>query len=445
MSYNSKLIAASILSLGAMVTLSAADEQYAPKAIVQLPDGQSLKSFDISTLDPRIHTYALADRTNKSIDIIDTQFNVVVKQLHSDFVGRVADPGKASGPNGVIIVEHKDVWVADGPVLKGCPVAPATTPPCTVVTHSTVKVIDLETQKTKKVVDTGGQRRSDELCYNPRSDWVLVANDAPEDNYLTFIKEDTYETKKLRLDGKPGGATDPNTIDPKTHKPKPITANGIEQCVFNPRDGKFYLSLPDIGGGAGGHDGAVVRISEHPPFHVEKVFPIAAATGCQGPQGTVIGPAHQIGLGCGGTNSLIIDDRDGSTIKIVTGQGGTDEAWYDPGNNHYFFGQSAGVMGVEDAGPPPKADPPATTAVGSKNPAVDPHRNQVYVPVLAGAGTICSSNTDVFGHKGDDTKGCIAIYTAPSDKDDCLAEGEAVIAVNEEGDPEHRKVRCDRD
>jgi hypothetical protein len=176
-----------------------------------------------------------------------------------------------------------------------------------------------------------------------------------------------------------------------------------------------------------------VRISAHAPFHVEKVFPISSKlTGCFGPQGLTIGPDHQIALGCGGTNSLIIDDRDGSTIKVVAGEGGTDEAWYNPGNNHYFFARSgAAKLGVEDAGPPPSADPDAATAPGSHSVAADPVRNQVYVPIRGNRGVvppvsskICSSATDHFGHKGNDDLGCIAIYTAPRDEDDRRAEDE---------------------
>ena len=62
-----------------------------------------------------------------------------------------------------------------------------------------------------------------------------------------------------------------------------------------------------------------------------------------------VGPDHQLALGCGGANSLIMDDRDGSTIAVVTGEGVTDEVWYNPGNNHYFFARStAATLGVED-------------------------------------------------------------------------------------------------
>jgi hypothetical protein len=294
------------------------------------------------------------------------------------------------------------------------------------------------------VISTGGIRRADELCYNPRSDVVLVANDDPADNFIVFIGEDSFKVEgKIRFDG-----TDPNGAK--------LKADGIEQCAFNHRDGKFYLSLPDVGGGTNGvggstgHDGAVVRISGHAPFRVEAVFPIPASTGCLGPQGMAVGPAHQLALGCGGTNSLIIDDRNGGVIAVVAGQGGTDEDWYNPGGNHYYFARSTpAALGVEDAGPPPSGDPTVSTASGSHSVAADPIRNQVYVPIRGNAATttpgtskVCSSAKDVFGNPGNDSLGCIAVYTAPNDADDCVAEGAPVVRVNEDGDPEFLKGRC---
>ena len=413
------------------MTAMAADEQFKVTTIVPLPHAETLSAFDISFVDKTSHTYALAaSRVTGSggnvgeVIIVDTQKNIVTKELHSTppFVGNCSFPNRDeySGPNGVMVIEkgaNTDVWAADGPVFNTRCV-----PGSGVKTPSTVKVLDLKTGATKAVIETGngkngaplGTRRADELCYNPVSDVVLVANDSTDDNFLTFIGEDSYKVlQHIRFDG-----TDPNGDK--------ILANGIEQCAFNPRDGKFYLSIPMTGPATATTpgDGVVVRISAHAPFHVEKVFPISSAkTGCYGPQGTAIGPDHQIGLGCGGTNSLIIDDRDGSTIKVVTGEGGTDEVWYNPGSNHYFFARSGtaalgGKLGVEDAKPSPAADPDAASGWGSHSVAADPIKNQVYVPIRGNSGVtgsankICSSAKDVFGITGSDVFGCIAVYTS---------------------------------
>jgi hypothetical protein len=157
-----------------------------------------------------------------------------------------------------------------------------------------------------------------------------------------------------------------------------------------------------------------------------------------------------LGCGKGGTNSLIIDDS-GNTIAQVgtttTTEGpntnGTDETWYDPAGNHFFLagsgtGPGSGILGVIDAGGIPTAggqeDGDAGTiggdsvnpqpGTGSHSVAVysgtckSPARaSRVYVPIRSNlttpnnTPTICS--TYVPGGLGDDSLGCVAVYTAP--------------------------------
>ncbi len=274
-------LAAGFVAAAAAPTV--ADEQFAPTTIVQLPDAQTLSSFDISFVEKGSRTLAVAaSRVTGSggnvgsIIIVNTDLNLVVKELQANppFAGACSFPGRntISGPNGVIVIENgrnTDVWAGDGPALQPSAVATLCVPtnppnptPAQIKSPSSVKVLDLHTGATKAVISTGGIGRADELCYNPVSDVVLVANDETFDNFITFIGEDSYKVLgKIKFDG-----TDANG--------NKILANGIEQCQFNPRDGKFYLSLPDIGGGTNGvggstgHDGAVVRISARAPFKV---------------------------------------------------------------------------------------------------------------------------------------------------------------------------------
>jgi hypothetical protein len=403
-----------------------------PSDIVPLASG-TLRGFDISYVASAIHTYVLAASatvaaglgplSNPRIIVADTLTNKVIHEYNASptFAGSCAVPPArdtfgASGPNGVILIEgsksrkkrYGDIWAADGPVYS-----PSCDPTGTLVTPSSVKVLDLNTGATLAVIPTGGRARADELCWSPDTNVVLVANDEPIDNFITFIDEDSYTViGKISFNG-----TDPNSIPPGG---SPIKANGIEQCKYNPFDGYFYLSLPDIGGGQNGiagstgHDGAVVRISAFPPFQVQAVFPIAAATGCLGPQGLSVGPNPQLALGCGsgGPNSLIISSVDGSTIGTVTGQGGADEDWFNPGTGHYYLARSgAAALGVEDSDDgSPTADPTIATAGGSHSVAADSIVNRVYVPIrskLFGATTTCSSYS---GNTADDVKGCIAVY-----------------------------------
>jgi hypothetical protein len=306
-----------------------------------------------------------------------------------------------SGPNGLVII-GKEIWVGDAPIH---------TPSCSglLTTPSSVKVLDFA-GNIKQTILTGGQARADELCYNPFTNTVLIANDETVDNFITFISTETYEVLgTIKFDG----------TDKKGNN---ILANGIEQCAYNPRDKKFYINIPATGTTTSPGPGLNLTISEHAPFHVERVFTIdPVATGCAGPAGLAVGPSNQMALGCGGTNSLVINSTNGKPAATVTGEGGTDEAWYNPTSNQYYFARSAaGMLGVENAGPPASAASTnnTTTAVGSHSVAADLNQispsspeSQVYVPirtsVLSTAATICASKGGI------NTYGCIAVFDAP--------------------------------
>jgi len=368
-----------------------ADETYTVKTIIPVPGG--LTSFDIAFVDANINTFVLADRTNKSIDVVNTATNTLTHQYKASppFVGVVASPANASGPNGVIIVDQRELWATDGPVLN------CATTPCTVVTPSSIKVLDLATGATKHVILNGGARRADELCEDVKHEIVLSANDDPIDNFLTFINTETYSIigSNHKLDG-----TDPHfqiKLTPTPAGTTNVAADGIEQCKFNPRTGSYYLAIPAtvVTTAAGNQPGpgVVLKISRHAPFHIEETITIPVSTGCTGPQGLAIGPRHEIQLGCGGssTSSIIIDDRSGPIATVIAteaGEGGADEVWYNPGDNSYFIARSAaGKLGVEDAGGngsrTPRADADVTTTIGSHVVAADMLRNQIYVPVRA--------------------------------------------------------------
>src|SRR5665647_3072312 len=125
--YNSRLLACLTVAIapalfGPASSALAADETFAPVAVISLPGNQKIQSFDISFVDPVIGIYVLGDRTNKAVDVIDTTTNTVLTQLLGGFVGFTGN-NDTSGPDGVLTVGHHEIWVGDG--------------------NSTVKVIDL--------------------------------------------------------------------------------------------------------------------------------------------------------------------------------------------------------------------------------------------------------------------------------------------------------------
>jgi hypothetical protein len=420
------------------VAPSAADEQFIPYQAVQLPDTGVLGAFDISFVNPALRTLAVA--ASRVVDsrgpfgtvvIVDTDLNLVTKELIPDppFAGACSFPARntVTGPNGVIVIKsgiNAEVWAGDGPALTATGVAhicnvKTGTPPTPVAgdiaTPSTVKVLDLNSGATKAVISTGGNGRADELCYDSKSHVVLIANDETFDNFITFINAETYEViQKIKFDG-----TDPNGDK--------ILANGIEQCIFNPKDGNFYINIPNtVQGSNTTAPGVTLRISGKAPFHVEKIvadFSKAPwnTTGCTGGTGIALGPNDQLANSCG----LIINFQTGAIIANFESEGGADEIWFNPGDRHYFFADSTpALLGVVDAGPKkPSADLEAVTAVGSHSVAADSVTNEVYVPIrgnnaVANSGAVCSKATDVFGLAGSDALGCILSYIAPRDSDD---------------------------
>jgi hypothetical protein len=430
--------------LAMAVTPSVAEEQFIPYQVIQLPNGGNLGAFDISFVDAKSRTLAVA--ASRVVDsrgafgtviIANTDDNVVTRELISNppFAGACSFPGRNSvtGPNGVILIKNgSEAWAGDGPVLTAagqahiCAVKTTTPPPPNpvpgdIASPSTVKVLDVNSGATIANISTGGNGRADELCYDPKSHVVLIANDETFDNFITFIDANTYQViGKIKFDG-----TDPNG--------KNILANGIEQCIFNPADGKFWMNIPNTGAAtlATPLPGVTVSISTSEPFKVETVYDFSKAplntTGCTGGTGIALGPVPQLALSCG----LIINFKTGAPIAYLPGAGNSDEMWFNPSDNHYLFGDTTNnvtktaELGVVDAAGP-TIDSLAPTAPGSHSVTADSETNEVYVPIRGNQGiatgpfgAICSKATDAFGLAGSDLLGCILSYIAPvGDKDD---------------------------
>lgn len=386
---------------------ASADEVFSAKTAISLPSSQKVTSFDISFVDPVIGLYLLADRTNKTVDLVDTTTNTVLVQLTATppFAGATPSNNNA-GPDGVITVNHREIWAGDGP--------------------SQIKVIDLFSQKTTHVISTGGANRADELCFDPRDQLVLMANDAESPfPFITLISTENYSVlQRITMDG---------TVASGGQVASPAATNGIEQCQWDRRTGKFYVNIPEVSGpGNDTKPGAVVTISPQ-TLQIDAVYSIPIDK-CAGPQGMTIGPDHQILLGCNDPNktaqsTVVIDDRNGKVIATVAGEDGSDEVWFNEGDNQYLLARSGGTnpqqLGVIDAGDSDnggavRADqsvpiglpnnPPTSPHGTAHSVAADPVFNQVYVPIPSTAGLNVCSNAG-----GSDSQGCIAVFTAAHD------------------------------
>jgi len=312
--------------------------------------GKPLKVFDISWVDSASGHYYLADRSNGAIDVVDTTTNALVSQIPG-FVG-FTGKNDTSGPDGVVTTfSNRELWAGDG--------------------DSTVKVIDLTRNAIVATISTGGKFRADEMAYDPKDNIVLAANNADDPPFGSLISVGTRTVLK-RL-----------TFENST--------NGAEQPAYDPMTGLFYMSIPATKANPGGEMAVIDPVA----MSVVASYPLPNC----GPNGAAIGPGNQLLAGCGNPKrSVIIDRTTGAVMAQFDNVGGSDEVWYNPGDNRYYLASSADqTLGIIDAGTMTFVAN-LQSGVGAHSVAADLASNHVFVPI-AGPDPACPS-------------GCIAVYSS---------------------------------
>ena len=347
--------------------------------------------FDISWVDAATRRLYLADRSNNAIDVVDTRTNTYLKQIQKGTFKGFTGDNNTSGPNGVVVSGHW-LFVTDAP--------------------SKVWSIDLRTDTVADMVQTDpvSQKRTDELAYDPTDGVILAVNNADSPPFATLIKVDK-QTGKF--------------IPPLQRITFGFATNGAEQPVWNPRTGKFYVSIPEVNGpGDGsGPNGAVAVIT------LSGSVTLLAVDRCQ-PAGLTVGPDNQLLLGCSETfdrdgnhwdpanptpnptpKQVIMNAINGHTTDVF-GVGGSDEVWFNPGDGRYYTASrnnpQAPALGVIDAEDRtlvqvvPTVAPPKGSA---HSVAVDPANNHAFVALPA------NNRID------DCAAGCFGVYGVPRGDD----------------------------
>jgi hypothetical protein len=396
---------------------------------IQIP-GAPLRSFDISWVNPFLNQFYFADRSNAGIEVINTASNTFKLRL-TGFVGIVNNPATGavntakSGPDGV--VSH-GIWVYGGDGDSTLKVFNVFTPPT--VTNGVPGIPPMQS------ISTGGTTRVDEMALTTDGKLLFAANNAEDPPFGTLFAANGDS-----------GASNVSIITRVTVDPTIIPKGAglsIEQPTWEPVTQRFYTSLPVIANNPPGCstappvtcDGGLLVIDPttlskpmavvgaFSPMTNTGVFPL---TGC-GPNGAIVGPGSNLLLGCTPANNpsnkttLVINaiTKNSSQIAGVTG---SDEVWFNSGDQRYYTGSSANVeagktvpvLGVIDG-----------TSVlietilqgsGSHSVAADCILNRIYVPQV---GTVA-----VVGIGGDTTlpapgvsagicgtmNGCVAVYT----------------------------------
>ena len=148
---------AGVCALGAVVAAHAT-ETLTLTTVIPAPGGGKFTSFDISFVDTTLNYYLLGDRTGNAVQVVNTNTNTIILSAGQGlFTGNTGN-NNTSGPDGVMTVLHREIWVDDG--------------------DSTLKFLSLANGVLLGQVSTGGQFRVDEMCYDPVHNIGFVANNA---------------------------------------------------------------------------------------------------------------------------------------------------------------------------------------------------------------------------------------------------------------------------
>ena len=199
-----------------------------------------------------------------------------------------------------------------------------------------------------------------------------------------------------------------------------IAVAGTGAVAFNPLHGTFYVENLNctVSTLATQSSVAVGCIDEVDPgigtTHGPIVTNVVPVYNCM-PAGIVQGPGHDFFVGCGGHDGvqfppllIIFDGTCTSSAACLASQikidqsGGTDEVWYNPGDNRYYTAgrdmPNGPIMGVVDAGTR-RWLVNVTTGSNAHSITVNQFTNQIFVPTQAGA--LCGTQS---------ANGCIAVY-----------------------------------
>jgi DNA-binding beta-propeller fold protein YncE len=344
------------------------------------PSG-AFTSFDIGFFDPAAKNYYVADRSNASVDIISGSTLKVIGQAPG-FTGQGATTS-VSGADGVVTVTAGGVttlYAGDG--------------------NSTLKVFNATNPAAPALlqsISTGGSFRVDEMAYSPATQQLLAANNADSPAFATLFNA-------------PGGS--PVSIA-KTGivVPGAAAGDGMEQPVWNPNTGSFFVSIPSF---AGDPAGGVVEVKTNGAIGSVYTFASMGIASCSS-TGLALGASGNLMVGCGNRNTqtiLLNPTANGGAGKIVATfaqLSGNDEIWYDPASHRYFAtgADTAGnrVFDVISDATDALLQSVLLPVSAQSNPhsiAVDPLTGNVFVP-LAG-------NTPSVGGNTVCALGCIAVY-----------------------------------
>lgn len=318
-------------------------------ALPQLSPGASF-TYDIGAVDATKHRYYLADRKNKSLDIVNTLDNSV--SFVGGFSGQ-ASSNDMSGPDGVVVIPNSP-FVIVGDV-------------------NVIKVVDVDAHTVVATTTTGTAGfRTDEGCYDPDDKLAMMANPADAPPYVSFVSGTTFNvTTTLQFPG----------------------SVGLEACVYDKGTKNFLINNDGTPANPLGEVDvipAATVVAGKPA--IAAIYPLADC----GPTGMILGPNETLLVTCDPPAGKTITSR---ALNATNGQllatiplGGADQIDYDPKTNRFYeasrHNTASGIAGAPYTPVLGTIDATTFAIVGTTptgtnahSVAVDPSTGLIYVPL----------------------------------------------------------------
>ncbi|HSW83900.1 MAG TPA: hypothetical protein VLH12_10515 [Usitatibacter sp.] len=289
-------------------------------------------SFDLGVVDPTNGRYYVTDRTNKSIDVFDTNPVVqFVAQFKQGFAGCNSGSPTAptflptcaganndmSGPDGLDIV-GQNLYVGDVNALW-------------ILDKSSGAVV-------KKIAIPSSPTflRADEGCFDSDDNLYAIATPGADHPFMTFVDTNTQAVVATVVMDDASGAN----------------SAGLEACTYDHTTRKFFVnndgSTANPRGETDGIPASAIVAAKPGPAMLTfasiagtSVFPLGACD----PTGLALGPGTDIGVMCrqgnvGETLTFEILDRTSGAVVANLNIGGGDQIAYDSVSNRWFLADS---------------------------------------------------------------------------------------------------------
>ncbi len=240
----------------------------------------AFSAFDISFADPVTGDVFIADRSNASVDIFSGSSLTFLGRA-TGFTGQQATTS-VSGPDGVLTVTSggtTTLYAGNG--------------------DSTLRVFNATNPAAPiplQAISTGGMTRVDEMAYSPTAHLVLAANNAETPAYGNLFSTTGPANAPATLLNPPGHITVPAIQGG-------IDAGGMEQSVWDPNTGTFFVSIPALAGT--NNPGGVSEISTTGAVLRTIDFGTMGISSCS-PAGLAVGGSGNLMVGCGNVGAAAI-------------------------------------------------------------------------------------------------------------------------------------------